>query len=122
MTTTTSKKPTITIEDRLKFQAIWTELKEVSHRVHAERVNDGHWFPCGLASISLPKRGKFAQWLLDNDLAWEGAGSGITLALYDRNGFATGGQGYDLNVAIKSALRDTLIARGFKPTMTAWVD
>jgi hypothetical protein len=120
--TTTTKRPVITIEDRVKFESIWNELKLVSHRVHTERVNDGHWFPCGHASLEIPNRGKFAQWLLESELASKFSSSGLTLRTYDRYGFAPSSQSYDLNVAIKSAMRDALIARGVKATMSSWVD
>lgn len=123
MTTKFASKPTtITIEDRIKFEAIWNELKLVSHRVHAERVADDHWFPCGHASIEIPNRGKFAKWLLENDLAWKGSSSGLNLSTYDRFGFSPSTQSYDLNVAVKSAMRDALVAHGVKATMTSWID
>ena len=78
---------------------------------------------CGWSIVRVPNRGKFAKWLLDNDLAYKPAyESGLVIRDYERNGFAKVGQSYERHLAVNNALLNVLLLHGITATGVVGVD
>lgn len=121
METTLKKTTSFTFAEEVAFEKIWQDMKDASFKVLEDTSSYGV-FPCGYGSITIPKRGKFAKWLVENQLAGSTFGPGISLHTYSHNGFGRGGQSYDVNNAIADAMADVLIAAGYKPSINRWID
>jgi hypothetical protein len=85
-TATKSTRREIGVADAAKFQAIWSEAAAASRLAYIQNQDLDRTFPCGISWVSIPNRGKFAAWLLQNDLArknsYEG---GLTIFAHARN-------------------------------------
>lgn len=113
----------IGVADAAKFQAIWSEAAAASRRAYINNQHLDRTFPCGISWITVPNRGKFAAWLLQNDLArknsYEG---GLTLFAHARNNFAPPTQSYDLNALCDGAAAEVLRSHGIQARMTVRID
>ena len=103
---------------------MYEELKAISFEAFNENKDKFHWFPCGSAVVMLKSaRGSLAQDLkkLGHAQTWYGK-SGLALNTYSYLGFASGGQCYELNVAIAQAMVDHLESLGIEAYVHSWVD
>lgn len=77
---------------------------------------------CGFASVTIPNRGNFAKWLKAKNLASTYGDTGLTIHGWAREGYADGGQSYEYNTAIASAIAKVLQHFGFKASVWSRVD
>lgn len=118
-----AKSREVGVADAAKFQAIWSEAAEASRRAYIQHKEWDRTFPCGIGWITIPNRGKFAAWLLQNDLARKNTyESGLTLRTYSGNNFAPPTQSYELHVLINRAIVNVLHSHGIQATSTVRID
>ena len=113
----------IGVVDSIDFKKIWSEAAEASRLAYINNQHLDGTFPCGISWITIPNRGKFAAWLLQNDLARKNSYSpGLTLLALSRNNFAPPTQSYTLNAKVDGAVVTVLRNYGIDAKLEIRVD